>query len=276
MHSIKQALLRAQELVGVSDSPRIDVEVILAWILQKDRSYLFTWPEKTLDLQQQAEFDRAFLRRLNGEPVAYIIGQKEFWSLPFYTDASTLIPRPDTELLVEIALTLLPKSACNILDLGTGTGAIAIALATERPDCKLLAVDYSESAVNLALRNVKNLNVANVAVTQSDWYSSVSGKFSLIVSNPPYIEESDHHLQEGDVRFEPRSALVASDDGLADIRIIVQRAHHYAEPNAWVLVEHGYGQKQAVQAIFHEAGLNHISTRQDYAGRDRVTIGCLS
>ncbi|VUD59854.1 Release factor glutamine methyltransferase [Thalassocella blandensis] len=271
--TIKQALLRAQTLVGLSDSPRIDVEVILAWILQKDRSYLFTWPEHILSDQQEQDFDLAFARRLKGEPVAYIIGQKEFWSLPFFTDASTLIPRPETELLVELALQRIPDKPSSILDLGTGTGAIAIALATERPDCTLLGVDASEAAVSLARRNADHLKVCNVELAQSHWFSSVSGRYSLIVSNPPYIDAADHHLAEGDVRFEPRTALVADSHGLADIQKIVQQAQAYLHSEGWLLIEHGYDQAHSVQQLFEQAGFCGIATEQDYSGRDRVTLG---
>ena len=274
MPSVKQCLFRAQELE--SESPRLDVEVLLAWVLDKDRSFLYTWPEYELTQQQLVQFEVAFERRYAGEPIAYIVGQREFWSLPFFTDTSTLIPRPETELLVETALKLLPTEPCSILDLGTGTGAIAIALASERPNCRILAVDKNEQAVMLAKRNAAALGFANVEIRQSDWFDSIDERFSLIVSNPPYIDEDDEHLVMGDVRFEPRSALVATQSGLADIAQIVAQAKVFMEPNAWLLLEHGWQQREAVQDIFAQAGFEGIATVKDYAERDRVTFGQFS
>lgn len=273
-YTISQCLVSAvEQLLGVSDSARIDAEVILAHVLEKDRTYLFTWPEKTLEVEQYLQWQSYLSRRVCGEPIAYILGEKEFWSLSFYTDKSTLIPRPDTEVLVEKALSVLDNKPAKVLDLGTGTGAIALAIAKERPDCKIDAVDSSCDALALANRNRVRHQMENVEVFCSDWFSHVSGRYDLILSNPPYVDPGDHHLNEGDVRFEPHSALVANESGLADLRHIIFASGNYLNENASLLVEHGWAQKEAVQRLFNEARFRSFTTIKDYSGNDRVTIG---
>jgi release factor glutamine methyltransferase len=277
MVTITECLKAATELQAVSDTPRLDAELLLAHCLKKDRAYLFTWPERELTPEQQDTFAAALARRKAGEPVAHILGYREFWSLPLQVDASTLIPRPDTELLVEIALKKLPASPQRILDLGTGTGAIALALASERPDCEIVAVDKFPAAVQLAQANCTRLQLNNVSVMQSDWLSAVAPvDFDVIVSNPPYIDETDEHLDQGDVRFEPKSALVAADKGLADIRQIVADTARLNQRPFWLLLEHGWQQAEAVREIMLSAGFVDVETRQDLAGRDRVTLGTLN
>jgi release factor glutamine methyltransferase len=276
VQTIQQNLARASELESVSDSARLDVELLLAECFQRDRTYLYTWPEKQLSDDQQTQFENLLARRLNGEPVAHILGEREFWSLPLEVNPSTLIPRPDTERLVEVVLDLSLGKQSRVLDLGTGTGAIALALASEFPEWKITAVDQSVDAVELASRNRDKLGFSQVEVLQSNWFSAITGQqFDVIVSNPPYIDETDIHLQQGDVRFEPLSALVAPDQGLADIRHIAEQATRHLAASGWLVVEHGYQQAEAVQDIFRQHGFSQVKTEQDYGGNDRVTLGQL-
>ncbi len=259
----------------VSDSARLDAEVLLAWVLGKDRTYLFTWPEKTLDADGQQRFEAVVVRRERGEPIAYILGEKEFWSLPLYSEPSTLIPRPDTEVLVEQVLARLPESPQKILDLGTGTGAIALALASERNDCEVDAIDKVDKAVGLANKNARRLKIENVRVFKSDWFSAITQTYNVIVSNPPYIDVNDKHLKQGDVIFEPETALVAADNGLADIRYIAEKAKAFLLAGGMLVFEHGYEQREAVQLILGKAGYSGVTTEKDYHGQDRVTLGYL-
>lgn len=267
-----------EKLRASSDSARLDAEVLCAAILQKDRSYLYAWPECALTAAQLAQLDQYVVRREIGEPIAYILGEKEFWSLPFYTNEATLIPRPDTEIVVQTLLEFMDAESmisgqCRVLDLGTGTGAIGIAIAHEKPCCHVTALDVSAQAVALAERNVERLQVTNITLLQSDWFSNVHGRFHYIVSNPPYIDDKDPHLMRGDVRFEPHSALIAKDGGLDDIRKIIMRARNYLEPGGYIFIEHGWQQARAVQKILSDAGYSAVATRQDYGHNDRVSYG---
>ncbi|WP_295803695.1 peptide chain release factor N(5)-glutamine methyltransferase [uncultured Microbulbifer sp.] len=273
MASVKENLLRAAELTE-SDSPRLDLEVLLCHLLGKSRAWLYTWPEHELEPEQQAAFDRLFERRIAGEPVAHLTGNREFWSLPLKVNRSTLIPRPDTEVLVEAVLELRPQESLRALDLGTGTGAIALALATEKPHWQLLAVDKMPAAVALAEENRQQLGLANVQVRQSDWFDGVPPQhFDVIVSNPPYIDAQDPHLREGDVRFEPRSALVADEQGLADIRQIAAQARSYLAADGLLLVEHGWQQADAVAELLGTRGFEQVQSWRDLGGQQRVTGG---
>lgn len=276
--TIAVCLRLAQQLTAVSESPRLDIEILLAHILQKERTFLFTWPETALTREQEDQFTAAFERRLGGEPVAHIIGQREFWSLPLFVNNTTLIPRPDTELLVETILNLFASDMHNqprqVLDLGTGTGAIVLALAHEKKHWHCLGVDNQPDAVQLAQRNRDHLQLHNVTIRQSDWFTAVDQTdFDVIVSNPPYIAADDPHLQQGDVRFEPLSALVADNQGFRDIENIVQQAKHYLLPNGWLLIEHGYQQGLAVRKLFEQSGYAAIQTLSDLGGNERVTLG---
>ena len=279
MTNVKTCLLRAAQLQNVSDSARLDVELLLAQVFNKDRSYFFSWPEKELTSTQLAKFEQLFARRLTGEPIAHILGEREFWSLSLQVNASTLIPRPDTELLVELALDLFPEQNIRALDLGTGTGAIALALASEKPLWHFLALDQSQAACDLAESNRKMLGINNVQVLQSHWFSALKSpalsvkRFDLIVSNPPYIDENDAHLSEGDVRFEPLSALVADDAGLADIKHITGAAIEFLNPGGYLLLEHGYNQAAAVRGILTLAGFASVTSEKDLNGNDRATLG---
>ncbi|WP_059122738.1 peptide chain release factor N(5)-glutamine methyltransferase [Vibrio sp. MEBiC08052] len=259
-----------------SPSPAIDAAVLLCHVLEKNHSYLLTWPEKTLTESQLYWFAELLTRRQNGEPIAYILGQREFWSLPLQVSSVTLIPRPDTECLVIAALEKAREIAGPILDLGTGTGAIALALASELPDICVTGVDLQPEACELAKANADRLGITNVSFYQSNWFENIDGgtKFALIVSNPPYIDADDPHLQRGDVRFEPLSALVAEEQGLADIRTIAVAARQYLQPQGWLLFEHGYDQAESVRELLRSLGYQFIHTEQDDAGNDRVTVGC--
>jgi len=275
--SIAACLQQAMQL-RESDSARLDVELLLAHVLQQSRTYLYTWPEKTLSEQQAQHFVRLLERRLQGEPVAHILGRREFWSLPLWVDKSTLIPRPDTELLVETALDLFAadthQQPRKLLDLGTGTGAIALALASEKKHWQCLGVDKSPEAVALAEKNRLHLRLMNVCFMQSDWFAALPpGRFDLIVSNPPYIDPQDPHLQQGDVRFEPRSALVADNGGLADLQLIIAQAPAWLNSGGCLLVEHGYDQAPAVRELFASAKFVSINSRRDLGDHERVTYG---
>lgn len=267
---LKQASSKLKE----SESPKRDAEILLGFVTNKSRTFLMAFSETELTQSQLDSLNTCLKRRQTGEPIAYITGVKEFWSLKFQVSPSTLIPRPDTEKLVEIALEYLPKVPCEVLDLGTGTGAITIAMATERQDCLFTAIEKNEQALILAQGNAKYNGVNNAYFLQGNWYKPIKGrKFSMIVSNPPYIDSTDIHLLQGDVRFEPRSALVADDEGLADIKVIVAGATKHLNQYGWLLIEHGWKQGEAVRTIFKQNGFQLVETHIDYSGNDRVTVG---
>src|SRR5690554_25139 len=269
--TIQEALQRAMASLP-GDSPKLDAEVLLGFVLGQSRTYLYTWPERELSATQQSLLEELVARRTSGTPVAYLVGEREFWSLPLQVNEHTLIPRPETELLVEQALARLPRSG-RALDLGTGTGAIALALVSERPDAEIWAVDASREALKVARANVERLGLP-VQLVHSDWFAQLSGqRFHLIVSNPPYIAEADPHLGQGDVRFEPLTALASGRDGLTDIRQIVARAPAHLHPGGWLLFEHGYDQGAPVRELLTRAGFSSVETVQDYGGNDRVTLG---
>ncbi|MBD8474317.1 peptide chain release factor N(5)-glutamine methyltransferase [Pseudomonas sp. CFBP 8770] len=273
--TIIASLLRAVEL---PDSPtaRLDIELLLAAALGKSRSYLHTWPERIVPSDAANAFAAFIKRRQAGEPVAYILGQQGFWKLDLEVASHTLIPRPETELLVEAALQLLPARSARLLDLGTGTGAIALALAGECSAWQVTAVDRVAEAVALAERNRVRLNLGNARVLESHWFSALQGeRFDLIVSNPPYIASTDPHLQAGDVRFEPASALVAGEDGLDDLRLIIGQAPAHLHPGGWLLLEHGYDQAPAVRELLAQHDFEQIESRIDLGGHERITLGRL-
>ncbi|WP_435237324.1 peptide chain release factor N(5)-glutamine methyltransferase [Psychromonas sp. PT13] len=267
---IDDALTWATFLLAGSDSPELDARVLLAHVLDKETIYLMTWPERDISREHKAEFEALVQKRINGVPVAHLTGIREFWSLPLKVNDSTLIPRPDTEILVEAALEILPSQA-NILDMGTGTGAVILALASERPQANCVGIDFSANAVKLATENSKRLNIKNTVFKQSDWFENVTSTFDLIVSNPPYIDKSDHHLSEGDVRFEPLSALVADDNGYSDIQLIAEQAIDYLNEGGKLMFEHGFEQGESVRARLNKLGYLDIKTIKDYGGNDRVT-----
>ncbi|KAA0947042.1 peptide chain release factor N(5)-glutamine methyltransferase [Pseudomonas sp. ANT_H14] len=271
--TIIASLLRAAELPD-SSTARLDVELLLAAALGKSRSYLHTWPEKIVSSEAALTFASYLQRRRSGEPVAYILGQQGFWKLDLEVAPHTLIPRPETEMLVEAALELLPATPANVLDLGTGSGAIALALASERPDWKITAVDRVLEAVALAERNRQRLHLNNATVLSSHWFSALKDHtYDLIISNPPYIADTDPHLAAGDVRFEPASALVAGHDGLDDLRLIIAQAPVHLDAGGWLLLEHGYDQAQAVRDLLLAQGFEEVQSRIDLGGHERISLG---
>lgn len=273
MMTFRQWLQQAVSALASSESPKRDAEILLQHVTGKARTYILAFDETPLSVSQLDTLAGLLARRANGEPVAHLVGTREFWSLPLFVSPVTLIPRPDTECLVEQALTRLPSTPCQILDLGTGTGAVALALASERPDCQLTAVDFIADAVVLAKRNAANLGIANITIVQSDWFSALSGqRFAMIVSNPPYIDEQDEHLALGDVRFEPKTALVAAEQGLADLAHIITFGRQYLETGGFMLLEHGWKQGAAVRELFHAAGYQYAETCRDYGNNDRLTL----
>ncbi len=268
-----QSLLDSADLPA-SPTARLDAELLLAAVLGKSRSYLRTWPEHEPGVEQLAAFAALLERRRAGEPVAYILGHQGFWSLDLEVAPHTLIPRPDTELLVETALQLAPATPQRVLDLGTGSGAIALALASERCGWQVTGVDRIAEAVALAERNRQRLKLGNAEFRQSSWFDGLSGeRFDLILSNPPYIAADDRHLGEGDVRFEPLSALVAGVDGLDDIRQIIALAPRHLQAGGWLLLEHGYDQAEAVRELLAAAGFTAVDSRRDLGGHQRISLG---
>jgi len=255
-----------------SDSPRLDVEMLLCQSIDMPRSYLFAHPEDELDPLSVQRFEALLQRRLDGEPMAYIIGLKEFWSHELLVSPATLVPRPETELLVELALREIPREAqWQVLDLGTGSGAIAVAIAAERPLCEISAVDISAAALAVAEENVRHADLANVRCIEGSWTAPVAGQvFDIIVSNPPYVAQDDEALQN--LRHEPMSALVSGADGLDDIRILAVECAPLLISNGLFALEHGAEQQAPVAGILDEAGWTEIVCHNDLAGKPRVTL----
>jgi release factor glutamine methyltransferase len=262
-------------LTPCSDTPRLDAEVLLAYALAKSRTYLYTWPEHIPDAATQHFFSTLLERRRRGEPVAYLTGQRAFWSFDLRVTPDTLIPRPESELLVRLALTHLPQpGTLRIADLGTGSGALALALAQERPDAEIIAVDNDPAALAVARTNAQQLGLTHVVLIRSYWCDALAcDQFDVIVTNPPYIAANSPWLQQGDVRFEPTSALVSGDDGLDAIRQITQQALCRLKPGGWLLLEHGFDQGRAVSTLLRQHGFIKVSTHSDHSGHDRVSGG---
>jgi len=272
--TIRTLLARsAQELV--TGSPRLDAELLLAHALGKDRSYLLAWPEAIPSAQALARFHALLERRGRGEPVAYLLGQREFWSLMLTVTPATLIPRPETETLVALALQWIPAgSGANVADLGTGSGAIALAIARERPRCRVIATDISMEALGIAAANAQRLDLTNVECRAGDWCAALPDiPFDLIVSNPPYVAEGDPHLFQGDVRYEPRNALAAGPQGMDALQRIARCAKDRLRPHGWLMLEHGYDQSQAVIRLLQDIGYEQVADHTDDAGLPRVVSG---
>ncbi len=273
MTSIAQALRRASRELHASDTPQLDAEVLLMHVLGKPRSHLHAWPEARIDNTQLEQFVDLVAKRVKGQPVAYLTGQREFWSLQLEVTEHTLIPRPDTELLVEQTLALLPANRpLKILDAGTGSGAIALALAHERPRWQIFASDRSGECLAVARRNATKLGLNNVHFFIGHWCNAIAGQsLDALVSNPPYIAEQDPHLTEGDVRFEPRSALSAGSDGLDDLKQLAAAAAYALKPAGRILLEHGFDQSEAVRKLLKIYGLDEACSIRDLAGHERVS-----
>lgn len=280
MHTIRSALLQAQ--AQLNNSPelteidaRYESQLLLQHILHVNRAWLIAHENDELQPAGQAKFTELLERRSNGEPIAYILGKREFYGLDLTVTPATLIPRPDTEILVEAALNKMPADKIiQLLDLGTGTGAIALAIASQRPQAEITATDASQAALDIAISNGQQHHTTNVSFILSDWFSALNqDKFDIIVSNPPYIEQNDAHLLQGDLRFEPMTALASGSDGLDDIRKIVADSLLHLKPLGWLMLEHGYNQAAAVADLLAQQGFVDIATIQDFGSNDRVTIG---
>lgn len=277
--TIRQLLQAFQSRLASADPERdgrLEGEILLGHVLDKPRSHLFAWPDKALTEEQVANFQLLAERRLRGEPIAYIIGHREFWSLDLKVTSATLIPRPETELLVEIALEGIPRNGpMTIVDLGTGSGAIAAAIASERSQCRVFATDRSEAALAVARENFRDLGLDRIQTFQGSWLAALPGDImvELILSNPPYIAMDDHHLSSGDLPFEPREALASGEDGLDDIRAIVEQSRRLLRPGGRLLFEHGYDQGAAARRILTDAGYRQVASWRDLEGRERVSGG---
>ncbi|MCB1985167.1 MAG: peptide chain release factor N(5)-glutamine methyltransferase [Burkholderiales bacterium] len=255
---------------------QVDARMLLQHVLQVNHAYLLTHSDELLASEQAAKFFRLVLQRVSGVPIAYLTGVREFYDLVFKVTPAVLIPRPETELLVEMALAIIPESrSCRILDLGTGSGAIGITIAKHRPEAFVTAVDLSVDAINIAKWNAQNLGIENICILEGNWFNSLAaGKsFDLIVSNPPYIAKSDPHLQQGDLRFEPDIALSADADGLSCIRHIIMAAPEYLVDGGQLLLEHGYNQSVLCRQLLAAKGFRNISSHVDLAGIERVSVG---
>jgi release factor glutamine methyltransferase len=272
--TIDDALREAAGRLSASPTPRLDAEVLMAHLCERSRTWLYTWGDRALTDDQTARFDALIERRREGWPVAYLTGSREFWGLDIQTSPATLIPRPDTERLVEVALESATTASGELLDLGTGTGAVALAFASERPGWQVTGVDLAAEAVSLAQSNATKLAITNVNFLLSDWFSALSGRcFDIIVANPPYIADDDPHLTRDDVRFEPRSALVADAAGLSELAWLARHSTAYLKPEGWLWMEHGHTQAEAVRDTLRGCGFPGVVSRQDLAGHERITGG---
>ncbi len=270
-HSIAAVLATARQQIDP-----VDAEALLGHVLNKDRAYFRTWPERELSSHEFEQFHTLLARRQQGEPLAYILGWREFWSLRLKVTPATLIPRPDTEQLVEQALTLIPANApWRIADLGTGSGAIALAIASERPDCSVVATDISSDALRVAQGNAQQLGISNVEFRHGSWNKALQTNehFQLIAANPPYVNADDKHLQRDGLPFEPQTALTPGEDGMADIRIIIKQMKGHLISPGWLLLEHGYQQGEQVRALLTRQGYHQIITYRDLGGSERLTQG---
>ncbi len=275
--TIASALDQAQSLQEVSESWRLDAELLLAATLDTTRTTLHAWPERALTEIQAEAYQRLLRRRLDGEPVAYLTGKRAFWDFELSVSPAVLIPRPETELLVECALKLLQgreAEEVHIADLGTGSGAIALALARASNHWHVTATDISEAALKVARANAEELKVKNIQIRQTAWCEGLTDdSFDMIVSNPPYVAEGDPHLDQGDLRFEPSGALVASNNGMADLAEIVEQSRSCLKSDSWLLLEHGFDQQSQVHELLKAEGYSEITTHNDLGGHGRITIG---
>jgi release factor glutamine methyltransferase len=273
--TIADLLRQAAATLSDSDSARLDVELLLAQVLGKSREFLYTWPEYMPTASDIERFRQLCARRASGYPIAYLLGRREFWTLDLRVTPDVLIPRPDTELLVSVTLALLPGAVATVADLGTGSGAIALSLASERPLWRVLACDSSRAALAVARLNGSDTGINNVTYHEGEWCNALvkNKKLDAIIANPPYIAEDDPHLQLDGLRFEPRQALVASDKGFSDLRCIIDQSPDYLRPGAWLILEHGNDQGAEVRNMLIGRRFVDVETRLDLAGRERVSLG---
>lgn len=278
-HTVQQCLQSARQQLAQfvpADEASVEAQMLLMHVLKVNRAWLIAHATDSLATEPASAFEVLLQRRLQGEPVAHILGTREFFGLTLKVTADTLIPRPDTETLVEVALQKI-HGAMRILDLGTGTGAIALAIAKQAPQCEIIAVDASTAALAVAQQNALSLQLHNVQCLQSNWFAALGpARFDLILSNPPYIESNDPHLQQGDLRFEPLSALASGTDGLQDIRQIVAQAPDHLNKGGWLILEHGYHQAEAVQQLLNAQQFENVQSVKDLGNHLRVTLGQLS
>lgn len=260
---------------ALGNKPEMEAEILLCHILNKNRAYLFAHPEQLISQTQYERYQHFLTERAKGIPIAYIIGEREFWSMNLKVNTHTLIPRHETELLVELALAKIPnKTDTQILELGTGSGAIALAIAKERPNWHIVACDVSKEALQIAQENAQHHQIQNISFYHSNWFNNIPKyQYHAIISNPPYIAEHDPHLQEGDLRFEPQHALVSNQEGLADLHLIIKQGYDYLLPNGLILLEHGWNQKLEIQAILNKLGYKNTQCWRDIEGHDRVSGG---
>ena len=271
---VSEALKTARESLSWSDSAQLDAELLLCNVLNCDRSKLYAYPEHRLSDDLLLDFNHQLKLRQQGHPIAHLLSKKEFWSLELEVSKDTLIPRPETEQLVETALSCVPnRQSVSILDLGTGSGAIAIAIASELPQASITATDISQPALEIARRNADTHKIKNIRFIHSNWFSAIDQQYDVIISNPPYISFDDPHLKQGDVRYEPKLALVSGLNGLCDLTTISKNAVSHLKADGWLLLEHGFEQGEAVRRLLEKQAFRHIATLQDYNELDRVTIG---
>ncbi|MGE0080857.1 MAG: peptide chain release factor N(5)-glutamine methyltransferase [Thiohalomonadaceae bacterium] len=271
---VAEALAAGADRLPGADARR-EAEILLAHVLGHTRTWLYTWPEHALTDDQWTTYQQLLARRVKGEPIAHLIGRREFWSLDLAVSVDTLIPRHETEVLVEQALARIPLDAAwRIADLGTGSGAVALAIASERPGCTIVATDRNAAALAVARDNAARYRFHNVEFREGAWFEPLHGdRFMMIVSNPPYIAADDPHLSQGDVRFEPRSALVGGADGLEDLRLLAAGAGAYLHPGGWLLLEHGFDQGAAVRQLLSAQGFLEVASMRDSLGHERVSLG---
>ena len=272
--NIGRVLAEARQALADSPTGRLDSEVLLGHVLAVSRAHLYANPEAEMSTRQRNDFLQLVERRVQGEPIAYLVGHREFWSLQLKVTPDVLIPRTETELLVEIALERIPTdSKIRIADLGTGSGAIALAIASERPYCEIHASDISNAALAVARENARVLGFQRIRFHEGSWLEPLTGKFTLIISNPPYIPQGDPHLQQGDTRFEPEAALVPGPDGMSAIHRIAVESLPMLEPGGYLIIEHGFEQGQATRSLLKSLDYQAVETKRDLANLERVTIG---
>ena len=275
--TVDDLLKNAVRNLGVSDHAHLDAEILLAFVMQVERTYLYAHPEAVVDDDKVTTFQKLVSRRSAGYPIAYLTRTREFWSLNLMVSEATLIPRPETEYLVKTALEIIPEGMpYSVLELGTGSGAIAVAVAGERPLCRITSTDISDAALSVAKRNGEIHQRDNITFLKSDWYRQLDPcAFNLIISNPPYIRPNDDHLSRGDIQFEPRLALVSKMGGLQAIKRILDKACAFLMEGGAVILEHGATQATSVRRLFKQNDFKRITTHHDLARLDRITYGYL-